>query len=90
MALNIKNPEVERLVSELAEATGDSKTETIRQALLAQKARLQEPVTETARRDRLRRFLDREVWSRIPGDQLGHPPRKADREAILGYGPHGV
>jgi antitoxin VapB len=34
MAINIKNPEVERLPEELARLVGSSKTEAIRQALL--------------------------------------------------------
>lgn len=90
MALNIKNLEVERLASELAAATGESKTEAIRQALLERKARLRYRVDESARRDRIRRFLEEEVWSRIPEDQLGRPPGKEEREAILGYGEEGV
>ncbi len=90
MALNIKNPEVERLASELADATGESKTETIRQALLERKARLRYRVNDSARRERRLRFLEEEVWSRIPDDQLGRPPDKQEREAILGYGEEGV
>jgi antitoxin VapB len=90
MALNIKNADVERLASELAAATGESKTEVIRQALLERKARLRFRVDEGARRERVRRFLEEEVWSRIPADQLGRPPEKEEREAILGYGRDGV
>jgi len=33
MALNIKNPEVERLAADVARLTGESKTEAIRRAL---------------------------------------------------------
>jgi antitoxin VapB len=33
VALNIKNPEVERLVSEVVAITGESKTEAVRRAL---------------------------------------------------------
>ena len=40
MALNIKNPEVESLATELAGVTGESKTEAIRQALVERRARL--------------------------------------------------
>ena len=32
MALNIKNPDVERLAAEVADLTGESKTEAIRRA----------------------------------------------------------
>ncbi len=90
MALNIKNPEVERLATDLAELTGESKTETVRQALLERQARLRFRVSEAGRRERNRRFLEREVWSRVPEDQLGRAPTKAEREEILGYGGEGV
>jgi antitoxin VapB len=90
MALNIKNPDVERLASELAAATGESKTEVIRQALLERRARLRYRVDGSARRERVRRFLEEEIWSRIPADQLGRPPGREEREAILGYGSDGV
>lgn len=90
MALNIKNPEVERLATELADLTGESKTETIRRALLDRQAHLRFRVTKSARRERVRRFLEEEVWSRIPEDQLGKSPSKEEREAILGYGEDGV
>ncbi len=90
MALNIKNPEVESLASELADLTGESKTETIRQALLERKARLRFRVSEAGRKERTRRFMEREVWSRIPPDQLGRAPTKKEREEILGFGKEGV
>jgi antitoxin VapB len=90
MALNIKNPEVERLAADLAELTGESKTETVRQALLERQARLRFRVSEAGRRERNRRFLEREVWSRVPEDQLGRAPNKEEREEILGYGGEGV
>jgi antitoxin VapB len=40
MGLNIKNREVEELAKQIAEATGETKTEAIRQALLERKDRL--------------------------------------------------
>lgn len=90
MGLNIKNPEVERLADEVARLTGESKTEAIRQALLERRRRLRERVTLEARRGRLESFLVREVWTRVPADQLGRGPDRAEREKILGYGPEGV
>ena len=90
MALNIKNREVEKLAADLAALSGKSKTETIRQALLERRARLRFRVTEVGRRDRVRRFLEREVWSRVPEDQLGRSPTKKEREEILGFGGKGV
>jgi len=90
MALNIKNPDVEALAAELAELTGESKTETVRRALVERRARLRFRVTDDARKSRIRTFLEQEVWSRVPEDQLGKAPDKAEREEILGYGDHGV
>ncbi|MBT8336340.1 MAG: type II toxin-antitoxin system VapB family antitoxin [Gemmatimonadetes bacterium] len=90
MPLNIKNVEVERLVDEVVAATGESKTEAVRVALLERRARLRMRIGEGARARRVQRFLEDEVWSSIPDDQLGRAPDKAEREAILGYGSEGV
>jgi antitoxin VapB len=90
MGLNIKNSEVERLVAEIARLTGESKTEAIRQALLERRGRLRQRVTEEARRSRLESFLEREVWARVPAEQMGSAPDRSERERILGYGPEGV
>ena len=43
-----------------------------------------------ARRERTRRFLELEVWSRVPEEQRGRGPDKAEREQILGFGNRGV
>ncbi|MGD2120828.1 MAG: type II toxin-antitoxin system VapB family antitoxin [Gemmatimonadota bacterium] len=90
MALNIKNSEVEALAAELAEATGESKTEAIRKALLQRRARLRFRISDVARSNSLLRFLEREVWPRVPEGQLGKAPGKAEKEEILGYGRSGV
>ncbi len=90
MPLNIKNSEVERLATEVAALTGESKTEAIRQALLERRSRLRYRVRDFGRAGRVRRFLEREVWARVPERQLGRAPTKEEREVILGYGPEGV
>jgi antitoxin VapB len=41
MALNIKNPEVVQLATEVARMAGETKTEAIRQSLIERKVRLQ-------------------------------------------------
>ena len=38
----------------------------------------------------LHRFLADEVWPQVPADVLGKPLSRAEREAILGYGPLGL
>ena len=90
MALNIKNPEVERLASEVANITGESKTEAIRKALAERRSRLGSHVVEEDRRAKLLRFLERDVWPKVPRHMLGRRLTKKQREDILGYGPHGV
>jgi antitoxin VapB len=90
MALNIKNPHVERLAEEVAQITGESKTEAIRQALIERRARLRFRVAPEARAARARSFLEQEVWARVPADQVGRAPTRAERESILGYGDEGV
>lgn len=90
MALNIKNREVERLAAEVAALTGETKTEAIRRALAERRTRLRDEVPLASRRRRRSEFLEREIWARVPADQLGHAPDRGEREAILGYGPDGV
>lgn len=90
MALNIKNPEVERLVEEVARLTGETKTEAVRRALLERQQRLSYRVTLTDRETRVRRFLERDVWPGIPADQRGRRLSDAEEDAILGYGAGGV
>jgi antitoxin VapB len=90
MALNIKNPDVERLAAEIADLTGESKTEAIRRALLERRAHLRLRVTPARRKARVHRFLEREVWARVPEAMRGRAPTKAEREDILGYGGEGA
>ena len=90
MALNIKNVQVERLATELARLTGETKTEAIRRALVERRERLVTRTGAAQRSMRLRRFLETEVWQRIPEEQVGRGPGKAERESILGYGRGGV
>jgi antitoxin VapB len=90
MPLNIKNVAVEKLAAEVAAMTGESKTEAIRQALLERRDRLRYRTGAVDRQERIRTFLEREVWPRVPRKQLGRKLTKREREAILGYGPDGI
>jgi antitoxin VapB len=65
MALNIKNLQVERLAAEIAELTGETKTEAIRRALDERRQRLSFQLARESRGEELRSFLEREVWSAI-------------------------
>ena len=89
MALNIKNPAVERLVEEIARLTGESKTEAIRKALDERRRRLTGPPAGERRR-RVMQLLKKDIWPTIPKRFLGRRPTGAEEDAILGYGPEGV
>jgi antitoxin VapB len=89
MALNIKNEAVERLATELARLTGESKTEAIRRALEERRARLR-AAPSRARRARVVRFLQERVWATLPQKERGRRLTRDEEDAILGYGPDGV
>ena len=90
MAMNIKDPETERLAAEVAELTGNSKTGAVREALRHERDRLKAAGGTGARTRSLRSFFEEEVWPHIPPEVRGKPMTKAEREEILGYGPDGV
>jgi antitoxin VapB len=82
MALNIRNPEAERLAAELARQTGESKTEAVTKALRDRLMRV--------RRERTRRRLAdelEEIAEHCAGlPVLDHRPA----EEILGYDETGL
>lgn len=90
MALNIKNTEVERLVDEVSRLTGETKTEAVRRALAERRDRLSVTAVSDDRAARVRRFLESEVWPKIPPGERGRRLSRAEEDAILGYGPDGV
>ena len=86
MALNIKNPRVERLAQQVAAATGETKTEAIRRALEERMQRLTHRLGAQDHRASLLKFLEREVWppvsrrggrrdAALHGSALGHLAR---------------
>jgi antitoxin VapB len=89
MALNIKNPEVERLATEVAALANESKTEAIRRALLDRRERLALRRNKASRPDRIEALLRRRIWPQIPRDVLGKTVSREEKEAMLGYGPEG-
>jgi antitoxin VapB len=90
MALNIKNPEVVQLTTEVARMAGETKTEAIRQALIQRKARLQARGGHLNHKERLLQFLEREVWPHIPPGERGRVLTREEEDDILGFGPDGV
>ena len=90
MALSIKNPEVERLVDEVADLAGESKTDAVRRALMERRERL-----KLRRRGELGesflRYLEEEIWPQarragVAGKRLS----REEEDDILGYGRNGV
>lgn len=90
MALNIKDPDVERLARELVALTHETKSGAIRRALEERKERLAAQAKGRERGSRLRRFLEEEAWPQLPQAERGRPLSKEEREDILGYGSEGV
>ena len=88
MTLHINDARIERLVEEIASLSGESPTHVIRHALVRRLRKLRQLDPEAEHR-RIMRFLEREIWSRIPADQLGRPPSKSEREDLLGFGEGG-
>lgn len=89
MGLNIKNPEVERLVTEVAAKTGESKTATVHRAMLLLKDQVAPDVGKSERNNRLEAFLE-EHWRSLPAALRGRTVTKEEREEMLGYGSDGV
>jgi hypothetical protein len=90
MAPNIKNPDVEQLAEELSAITGESKTQAILTALIERRRRFAFRVVPAERRTHLLRFLEYEIWTRIPANQPGQLHDPALDDEILGYGKDGV
>lgn len=90
MALNIKNPEVERLAEEVAGMAGETKTEAIRQALSERRRRLAHRVDPLDRAAHQRRFLEQEVWPMVAPHEVGRRLTADEEDAILGFDPDGT
>ena len=82
MALNIKDPEVDRLAAELAARLRTNKTDAIRHALNAQLALLQSHAGN--REEQLLDVMRTEIWPLLTDRG---PITKREREQILGYDP---
>ncbi len=90
VALTIKNAEVERLATEVARLTGETKTQAIRVALEERRARLTSAIDPEALLAARLEWMEREIWSHIPPEERGKPHDSARDDAIIGYGPNGL
>jgi antitoxin VapB len=93
MALNIKDPETEKLVTEVATMAQETKTGAVRQALRERRDRLRlegsRPAGDKPYRG-MRHWLETEIWPQIPDELLDREPMSKDEiEEILGIGPEG-
>ncbi|MFV0309129.1 MAG: type II toxin-antitoxin system VapB family antitoxin [Desertimonas sp.] len=82
MALNIRNPETERLAAELAATTGETKTEAVTKALRDRLARVRRQAQGRTLADDLDAIALRVAELPVLDD------RSADE--ILGYDQHGL
>jgi antitoxin VapB len=90
VALNIKDPETERLAGEVAKLAGESKTGAVRQALRERRRRLLLERGGRGRGARMTALLERELWPHLPPGVRGKAVSKQDEERILGFGREGV
>jgi antitoxin VapB len=90
VALNIKNPEVERLATEVARMAGETKTEAIRKSLVERRQRLELRPDTQDRLTRVLTWLETEVWPHVPDDVRGTRITREEEDEILGFGPDGV
>jgi antitoxin VapB len=91
MALTIKDGETEALVTKIAALTGETEADALRSAARERLERLSSRAAPAKRSsEEIRRWLETEVWPRIPEEVRGRGLTKAEREEILGYGPDGV
>lgn len=89
MALNLKNPEVERLAAEVAALAKESKTEAIRQALVERKARLSTTAAPLTRSQRAASILT-EFRASLPASTRRKRLTRKEEDEILGFGPGGI
>lgn len=84
MALNIRNPETERLAAEVARRTGETKTEAVTRALRERLARLRRGSSRQRLADELEAIAEHcaglpVLDARTPGQILGYDDRGLPR-----------
>lgn len=82
MALNIKDPQTDRLARELAQATGESITVATRQAIEERLARVRARALVEPRNDEIRALISRGRSRQMLDDR--------DADTILGYDASGL
>ncbi|HEX4109165.1 MAG TPA: type II toxin-antitoxin system VapB family antitoxin [Solirubrobacteraceae bacterium] len=90
MALHVRDPVIDELVSKLVAVTGETKTAAVRQALIERCERVQAQGLSHDRAAHILGVLEQEIWPALGIEDTQMPFTKAEREEILGYGPGGV
>jgi antitoxin VapB len=90
MPLNIKNPEVEKMIREISDRTGETKTEAVRKAVQERRRQLRYRAQDVDKVQRFRRFLQQEIWPLVPAKERRRKLTRKQEEAILGYGREGI
>jgi antitoxin VapB len=88
--MHIKDTDTEKLAAEVAEMIGKTKEDAVREALREKKERLESCSGHEGRPQSLQKWLETEIWPRIPKEERGKPLTKEEVEDILGFGPEGV
>jgi antitoxin VapB len=90
VAVNIKSAEVERLLDEVARLAGETKTEAVRRALQERRDRLVYRTGGLNSHERIMRFLERDLWPKVPSHEMGRRLSRQEEDEILGYGLEGM
>lgn len=90
MASNMNSPEIENLASEVARLAGETPVEAVRRALEERRSRLARRPRTGNRAERLRRFLEAEVWPLVPPEERGRRLSREEEDALLGFGEDGT
>ncbi|MDI7266754.1 MAG: type II toxin-antitoxin system VapB family antitoxin [Myxococcota bacterium] len=86
MASNMNSPEIEKPASEVARLAGETPHEAVRRALEERRSRLARRRPAGDRADRLRRFLEAEVYPLVPPEERGRRLSREEEDALLGFG----
>ncbi|WP_374688788.1 type II toxin-antitoxin system VapB family antitoxin [Promineifilum sp.] len=80
MSVNLKNPDVEKLLDEVVQMTGETKTEAVRKALEERRQRLVMQTIVPQDEAQFLAFLNDEIWSTVPPELLGTQLTKAEEK----------
>ena len=82
MALTINDPEIESLLEQITQITGESPEKALLVSIEERKSRL---VTVMKQSQSFHSFLENEIWSQIPPELLGTKLTKEEEANIFGY-----